>query len=66
MPPPPPNQIVYAQLDEAWKVKGLYEPVWITGRIETRSAERALSFVDGQANVPTGYSMRVTKVERYK
>ncbi|MGI9522143.1 MAG: DUF3299 domain-containing protein [Hyphomicrobiaceae bacterium] len=66
VPPPPPNQIVYARLDDAWKVNGLYEPVWITGRIETSSANRALSFVDGQANVPTGYTMRVNKVEPYK
>ncbi len=66
VPPPPPNQIVYARLDEAWKLKGLYEPVWITGRIKARSADRALSFVDGQAKIPTGYSMRVIKVEPYK
>ncbi len=66
VPPPPPNQIVYAKLDEAWKLSGLYEPVWLTGRIAARSANRSLSFVDGEAKVPTGYSMQVIKVEPYK
>ena len=66
VPPPPPNQIVYAQLDEAWELEGLYESVWITGRIEARAANRSLSFVDGQAKIATGYTMRVTKVEPYE
>ncbi len=66
VPPPPPNQIVHAELEEAWEMDGLYEPVWITGRLEARSANPSLSYVDGQANIATGYSMRVTKVEPYK
>ena len=66
VPPPPPNQIVYAELTEAYRLKNLFDAVWITGRIEARSASRALSFVDGQAAVPTGYTMQVISVEPYE
>jgi len=66
VPPPPANQIIHGRLGESWKPKGLYEPVWLTGRIEARSGNRSLSFVDGQANIAMGYTMQVTKVEPYK
>ena len=66
VPPPPPNQIVHAALAEPYRLEGLFEPVWITGRIEARPASRSLSFVDGQAQIPTGYTMRVTAVEPYE
>ncbi len=65
VPPPPPNQIVHAVLENTWEMEGLYEPVWITGRLEARSASPSLSYVDGQADIATGYSMQVTKVEPY-
>lgn len=66
VPPPPANQIVYAKLSSAFTLEGLYQPVWITGRIEAKEASRSLSFVDGAANVATGYTMRVSLVERYE
>ncbi len=66
VPPPPPNQIVHAQLSTAFRLDGLYQPVWITGELIAGTRNRRLSFVDGQADVPTGYTMRVTKVEPYK
>ncbi len=66
VPPPPSNQIIHARLAEDWKLKGLYEPVWITGRINTRATNRSLSFVDGQADIAMGYSMQVSKIESFK
>ncbi len=63
VPPPPPNQIVLAQLENAYVVEDLYEPVWITGRLSAQAASTELYLVDGQAQVPMGYSMRVTDVE---
>ena len=65
VPPPPANQIIYAKLADAFTLEGLFQPVWITGRIEAKEASRSLSFVDGAANVATGYTMRVSLVERY-
>ena len=63
VPPPPPNQIVLAQLETAYKVKDLYDPVLITGHLRAQSASTELYLVDGQAQVPLGYSMQVTDIE---
>lgn len=65
-PPPPANQMVFASLDEKYVVKNLYEPVWITGHLRIEQASRSLSYVDGQANVASGYAMRVVHIEPYK
>ena len=65
VPPPPPNQIVHAQLTDAFELEGLYQPVWITGTITAGKRSLSLSFVDGQADVPTGYTMQVEEVEPY-
>ena len=66
VPPPPPNQIVYAKLDTPFRMEGLYAPVWISGRMKTGVARPALSFVDGSAEIATGYQMDVTRVEAYE
>ena len=65
-PPPPPNQMVYVQLDQEFVLDNLYEPVWITGRMRTEQASRSLSFVDGQSDVATGYAMNATIIEPYQ
>lgn len=66
VPPPPPNQIVFVQLDEAFVLDSLYDPVWVTGQIRTEPASRALSLVDGQSDVATGYTMHATTIEPYE
>jgi len=58
VPPPPPNQMVYIQLDKAMPLNALYEPYWVTGTVHTHDAA-----------IPAGtapYSMREVKVEPYK
>jgi hypothetical protein len=65
-PPPPANQMVFVQLDEKYVVENLYEPVWITGHLRIEQASRSLSYVDGQANVASGYAMQVVHIEPYK
>ena len=65
-PPPPPNQIVYVRLAQAYTVENLYEPVWITGTISAEASSRQLSFVDGQAPVETGYKLDGLAVEPYR
>jgi hypothetical protein len=66
VPPPPPNQIVYAKLSEPYVMDGLYAPVWIAGRMSTGVARPALSFVDGSAEIATGYQMQVQSIEPYE
>jgi len=65
-PPPPPNQIVFVKLSKPYKVDALYEPVWITGTLGTGAASRSLSYVDGQADVATGYTLTALLVEPYE
>ena len=45
VPPPPANQIVYAEARKAMKFDGMYEPVWAIGtiRAETVTSELAES-----------------------
>ncbi len=66
VPAPPPNQIVHVTPSEPIELEGLYQAVWITGRIQIEQGNRALSFVDGQADIVTGYTIQAARVEPYK
>ncbi len=66
VPPPPPNQMVFVQLDQDFVADDLYTPVWVTGRITVQQASRSLSFVDGQSQVATGYTLDGITVEPYE
>lgn len=65
-PPPPPNQMVFIQLEKAYKIDDIYAPVWITGRIRTKATTQNLSYVDGQMDISTGYTLDALKVEPYE
>ena len=65
VPPPPPNQMVFVQLDEEFTVDGLYTPVWITGRMSVGETTKSLSYVDGERDVSVGYTMTGLTVEPY-
>lgn len=65
-PPPPPNQIVFVSLEQPYEMHDLYEPVWITGRLTAAPSSRALSFVDGSADIATGYALKGLAIEPYQ
>lgn len=65
-PPPPPNQLVVVELTEPYKVGDVFEPVWITGKLEAAHAKQSFSYVDGQIEVESGYRLTGTKVELYE
>lgn len=65
-PPPPANQTVFVDLEGSYRITDLYAPVWVTGTIRTRPGTRALNFVDGEANVETGYTIEGLTVEPYR
>ncbi len=65
-PPPPPNQIVHVKADKPFEMTGAFDAVWITGRMTAGAAKRSLHLVDGSADVDVGYSLRASRVERYK
>ena len=65
VPPPPPNQIVFVELEQSYLPEGLYAPVWITGRLKAQQSTNALFFVDGEADIDTGYRLEGIRVEPY-
>ena len=68
VPPPPPNQIVHVNIvqKEGYRVKSLYEPVWVSGQISVKSMVKDLYLVDGSAGINIGYTMQANRIEPYK
>jgi hypothetical protein len=64
-PPPPPNQIVHVKADPPFEMMGMFEAVWVTGRLAASAARKSVQIVDGSSDVDVGYSMRANRVERY-
>ena len=57
VPPPPPNQIIYVTSEEGIEVGGMFEPMWITGKLQTASLSSDLADV--------GYVMTLDQTEPY-
>jgi hypothetical protein len=55
VPPPPPNQLVYVRSEAGFEVKGSFDPVWVTGTMQTKVAFTGLA--------EAGYSLEAEKVE---
>ncbi len=68
VPPPPPNQIVYAlsETPVPYEVDKLFAPVSVIGRIQTKALSKELFLVDGSSDIDIGYHMTVEKIESYK
>lgn len=66
VPPPPLNQMVLVQLAEPFEAKGLFEPVWIKGRVTVETSETILHLTDGKAPVTSGYRVSRATVEPYR
>lgn len=64
-PPPPPNQIVYVKYPEGIEASVVFAPVWIQGTMTTVRSTPNLFLRDGSADIPTGYSLQASLVERY-
>lgn len=65
-PPPPVNQTVFVDFGDGYVMDDLYAPVWVIGRIRTKASSQSLSFVDGVADVQTGYTIEAIAVEPYQ
>lgn len=64
-PPPPANQMIHVVHPEGVEVTGLYDPVWITGVMESELSLQDVRYSDGQTSVEISYRMHPTKVEPY-
>lgn len=56
-PPPPSNQIIYVKSSKEYTVEEMFEPVWVTGRIEIATMNTDLA--------ETGYMLNADKIIRY-
>jgi len=65
VPPPPANQMVYVKLDQPYESEALFEPVWVEGVLTADKGTHELSYVDGQSDVSTGYTMRGVSVTKH-
>ena len=66
VPPPPMNQMVLVNVEEAYTVKSLYDPIWVTGTIKAQPSTRMLFFIDGEAPIETGYVLSGISIEPYE
>jgi hypothetical protein len=58
VPPPPANQIIYVKTDKGFEVGGMFDPVTVTGKINTSEAFTGLA--------DAGYTITADSVELRK
>ncbi len=56
-PPPAPNQTIYAEFEPGYKLKSLWVPLWIEGKLHTSRVEEDLA--------TASYTMSAKKIEPY-
>ena len=68
VPPPPPNQIVRVRTvsKKGYRIKQIYEPVWVTGVMSAQSMVEDLFLVDGSAEVDIGYAIKAHQIDAYE
>ena len=57
MPPPPPNQIIYAEFEPGIRLNAFYDPYWIEGTLSTTLIENEVA--------TAAYTISVSSVEPY-
>lgn len=57
VPPPPPNQLVFATMKTPWRADAMWEPVWVTGVIRVNPIRTNLAEI--------GYELEVGEIETY-
>jgi len=57
VPPPPPNQILFAEYEPGIRLDALYDPFWINGTLSTTLLENDMA--------TAAYSITVSAIEPY-
>lgn len=58
VPPPPANQIIYVKTEEGFNIGGLFDPVYVTGKLSAKITPTGLA--------ETGYTIDANTVEMRK
>ena len=64
VPPPPPNQMIYVQPEQALAEAGLFIPVDVEGQLRSQPATYDLFLVDGSRSVQASYAMTLNHLTR--
>ena len=64
-PPPAANQIVHVKPEKPIDINGMYDAVWVVGKISASGSRKSVFLTDGNADVDVGYSMSVAQVAPY-
>lgn len=65
-PPPPPNQIVLIDYPDGFELGSLATPVWVEGKLKSKSVTAEVKYSDGSTGVEAVYSMEAKVVELYQ
>ncbi len=57
VPPPPPNQIIFVNFPKGLKLEALYDPFWISGKLNTTLTQNDLA--------TSAYAMEMVSYEAY-
>ena len=57
VPPPPPNQLVFVHAARPWETHGLFEAIWVTGRLSVNPITTDLAEI--------GYALEAERIEPY-
>ncbi len=66
VPPPPPNQIIYIQPEQALTVPGMFAPVVVEGELRSQPATYDVFQVDGSRPVDVSYALALQHLTRSK
>ncbi len=64
-PPPPSNQIVLVKLNQSFMPSGLFDAVWVSGRMKVVASRHKLGYRDGVGDVSSTYQMEAVRVTPY-
>lgn len=64
-PPPPANQMILVDYPQGIEMESMSTPMWIEGKIVTHNSTLDISYVDGNSEVSTIYSMDAEEVDFY-
>ena len=66
VPPPPGNQIIHITSSDGFKMRGLFDPVVVRGRLSSSGEQMSVDLSDGNADFPVGYSMQSDSIELFR
>jgi hypothetical protein len=64
-PPPPANQIVLVKLNQSFTPSGIFDAVWVSGRMKVVTSRHKLGYRDGAGEVSSTYQMEAVQVTPY-